>query len=145
MDKIKFDTEKDWMGKGLLFGPTLMITTITILRYTEIIRWEDFIPINDLLIMTGFFWFFVLITWNFTYYILDETSLTARMSYIWKKKIKLSDIKEMKRQKLRPFIYGLSSNVLSIKLKNGTELNITPKQTDELINEINKRRQDIKS
>ncbi len=87
-----------------------------------------------------FFWTFFILTWNFTYYTIGETTLTVRMALFRSTTITLDEVQEIKKQKFGQFTFGLSKDVLSIKLKNGRELNISPSQPDELIIEIEKRK-----
>lgn len=140
MDKLKFDTKKDWMGKILLFGPTLTITTVTILKIGGVSFGKVIPTAEPLIIGTIGFWLFLLLAWNFTYYTIDQTTLTARMALIRWTTIKLDDIKEIRSQNFGQWTYGLSKDVLSIKLKTGGELNISPKRPRDLINEIEKRK-----
>ena len=82
---------------------------------------------------------FLLLAWNFTYYTVDETTLTVRMALFRWTTIKIDDIKEIRSQNFGQWIFGLSKDVLSIKLKDGGELNISPKRPNDLINEIEKK------
>lgn len=145
MEKIKFDTKKDWMGKLLLFGPTLVITTLTILKVSGVPFGKVIPTAEPLIIGTIGFWLFLLLAWNCTYYTIDQTTLTARMALFRWSTIKLDDIKEIKSQTFGLWIFGLSKDVLSFQLKNGGELNISPKRPEDLINEIEKRKTNANS
>jgi len=121
MDKIKFDTKKDWLGKTLLFGPTLVISTLTILKLSGVSFGPVIPKVEPLIIGSVGFWLFLILAWNFTYYTIDQTTLTARMALLRWTTIKIEDIKEIKSQEFGQFTFGLSKDVLSIKLKNGGE------------------------
>ena len=145
MNRIKYDTKKDWLGKTLLLGPTLFISTLTILNLSGV-SFEPIIPnAKPLIIGSVGFWIFFLLAWNFTYYTIDNRTLTARMALLRWTTIKINDIKEIKSQEFGQFTFGLSKDVLSIKLKNGGELNISPKRPDDFIKEIEKRKTNANS
>lgn len=144
MNRIKFDTKKDWFGKTLLLGPTIFISTLTILNLIGV-SFEPVIPKPKPLIIGSIgFWIFFLFAWTFTYYTIDNRTLTARMALLRWTTIKIDDIKEIKSQEFGQFTFGLSKDVLSIKLKNGRELNISPRRPDDFIKEIEKRKRNTK-
>ncbi|WP_162416241.1 PH domain-containing protein [Cyclobacterium roseum] len=140
MNKIKFDTKKDWLGKTLLLGPPLLISTLTILNLIGV----SFNPVisnaTPLIIGSVGFWIFFLLAWNFTWYTINNRTLTARIALLRWRTIKIDDIQEIKSQEFGHFIFGLSKDVLSIKLKNGAELNISPNRPDDFIKEVEKRK-----
>jgi hypothetical protein len=143
MEKIRFYTKKDWTGIILLFGPTLIITTLTILKINGV-SFGKYNPIEEpLIISTIAFWMFLILAWKFTYYTMDKTSLNARMALFRSKTINIQDIKEIRKQNFESKIFGLSKDVLSIKLKSGGELNISPMQPEAFIHEIQKRNSDL--
>ncbi len=140
MTKTRFDTKKDWLGKCLLFGPALIVSTLTVLKIIGVDFGKAIPTLEPLLIGCLFFWLFIVLAWNFTDYKIGRTTLTARMALIRWKTIKLEDIKEIKMQEYGLFTFGLSKDVLSIKLKNGGQLNISPEQPQEFLQELEKRR-----
>ena len=140
MNEIRFETKKDWMGKFLLGGPTFIITILTVLRLSDVEFGKAIPPAESLIMATIFFWIFSIVTWNFTFYTLDGTTFTARFAYFKKMTVKLSDIKDIKTQEFGQWIYGLSKDVIVIRLNNGRELSISPLRANDLIDEIEKRK-----
>ncbi len=117
------------MGKTLLFGPTLVISTLTILKLSGVSFGPVIPKVEPLIIGSVGFWLFLILAWNFTYYTIDQTTLTARMALLRWTTVKIDDIKEIKSQEFGQFTFGLSKDVLSIKLKNGGETKLFPAGT----------------
>jgi hypothetical protein len=115
MDKIKFDTKKDWLGKTLLFGPTLVISTLTILKLSGVSFGPVIPKVEPLIIGSVGFWLFLILAWNFTYYTIDQTTLTARMALLRWTTIKIEDIKEIKSQEFGQFTFEISNYVQLIR------------------------------
>lgn len=140
MDIIKFDTKINWMGKIILFLPTLVITFLTIIKFNveslEIILSSGM----PLVIGTLGFWTYTFLAWKYTFYTLNDEVLKARFALFRCKTICITDIKDIKQQNFGIYTYGLSKEVLSIQLKNGDTLNISPKQPEIVIEEIEKRK-----
>jgi uncharacterized membrane protein YdbT with pleckstrin-like domain len=140
MNRVRFETKKDWFGKILLFGPALIITTLAILHVSGL-NFGRVISTPWPFIIGGlFFWLFAFLGWNFTYYVIDQNTLTARMALFRSTTVNIDDIKEIKAQEYGLRVFGLSKDVLSIKLKTGGELNISPKEPNELTSEVERRR-----
>jgi hypothetical protein len=115
MDKIKFDTKKDWLGKTLLFGPTLVISTLTILKLSGVSFGPVIPKVEPLIIGSVGFWLFLILAWNFTYYTIVQTTLTARMALLRWTTIKIEDIKEIKSQEFGQFTFEISNYVQLIR------------------------------
>jgi hypothetical protein len=140
MNRVRFETKKDWFGKSLLFGPALIITTLAVLQVSGL-NFGRVIPTPLPLIVGGLFmWLFAFLAWNFTYYVIDQHTLTARMALFRWTTVNIDDIMEIKAQEYGLRVFGLSKDVLSIKLKTGGELNISPKEPNELMSEVERRR-----
>ncbi len=140
MDKLKFGTKIDWFGLTLLLGPALGISLFTFLSVIDTAPTSSVITQNIMIIISLLFWLFVILCFGFTYYTIENSILTARMAYFRTQKINIEDIKEFKQQEFGQKVYGLSKDVLSIRLNNGSFLNITPKDIDGLTNAISVRR-----
>lgn len=136
MNKLKFKTKIDWFGLTLLLGPAIGVSIFTLLSIIDTAPSSSMITQNIMLIITAIIWLFTFLSFGFTYYIIDDVSLTARMAYFRKKKISLKEVKEIKIQEFGKSIFGLSKDVLSIRLNNNDFLNISPKDIDGIIKEI---------
>jgi hypothetical protein len=145
MNSKKFITKKDWFGMVLTLGPALMITLFTILSILDTAPSSSKITQIIMITISIIFWSYVVLCWYFTYYILDENTLTARMAYFRYQKINIAEIEEMKKQEFGKGVLGLSKDILSIKLLNDTILNISPLDIDGLVIEINLRKSQILS
>ncbi len=143
MSTLRFETKKDWMGKLLLFVPCLLITILSLASVFGLNFGMDLPPSQTLLFASIFFWTWLLLAWKFTYYTLDEKHLSVRFALFFSRRVKLEQIKEVNTQTFGRRIYGLSKDVLAIKMTNGGQLNISPVKRAELKTEIEKRRNNI--
>jgi hypothetical protein len=134
--KDRFDTKKDGLMKTMIFCPTIVVTVFTIIARIFNIN----IPIEPLIFMTVLSWIYLIIVWRFTYYYFDQNTIIARFAYIAHKKTNVNDIVEIKTKYSGGRIYGLSFDIIILKLKNGKEIIISPKDKEGLINEIEKRK-----
>ena len=137
---MRFETKKDWMGKLLLFVPTLLITILSLISLLKLNLRMELPPSRILLSASILFWTWLLLAWQFTYYTLDKTHFSASFALFFRARVKLEDIEEIKTQTFGRRIYGLSKDVLAIKMKNGRQLNISPLRRVELKAEILKRK-----
>jgi hypothetical protein len=136
---MRFITKKDGFGTSLILAPPILISLLLILTWTGTIPKNEILPAIPLLIGSVSFWVFFIVTWFFTYYTLDDQTLTVRMTYFKSRTIALADIKRMKKQEFGAWTYGLSKDVLCVELSNGHSLNISPENRDQMISEIQKR------
>jgi len=137
--KEKISSDKHPIIGFLLFGPTSIVTLLFLGTIMDILDSEHFIPINILLLITLIFWGFSILVWTKTYYELTDFHIIARFGYLYFRKIKLTDIKSFDQIKFGNRTIGLSVNCLSIKIKTGYDLNISPKDPDGFIKKIEKR------
>lgn len=145
MNKLKFGTKIDWFGLTLVLGPAIGISIFAILSFIDSAPSSNQITPYILLVITVIIWLYAILSFGFTYYTIDGNIITARMAYFRVQKINIEDIKELKQQEFGQKVLGLSKDVLSIKLTNGNFLNISPKDIDGLINEIERRRINLKA
>jgi hypothetical protein len=133
----KFQSKIDWFGRLFNLVPPIIMTCLLLVVITGITP----IPPEPVLICTIYFWAWVLLVWNFSYYELTNDSLIARRAYFFYRKIRLKEITHLQKSNfgVGP-IYGLSKDVLIIRLKKGRPLNISPRDPDGLIEAIEKRR-----
>ena len=110
MNKKRFATKIDWFGLTILLVPAIAV-----------------------------FWGFVLLSLFATYYELDERKIKARMAFFRVKETEFREIEDVSTQEFGKSIIGLSKDVISIKLKNGNILNISPRKTEEFLAEIEDR------
>ncbi len=135
-EKLKFRTKIDWFGLTIVLGPAIGVSIFTILSIIDTAPSSSQVTPNIMLIISALVWFTAFLSFGFTYYIIDNNTLTARMAFFRSRKVKIEDIIEIKTQEFGKNILGLSKDVLSIKLKNDGFLNISPKDLDSIINEI---------
>lgn len=140
-EKLKFKSRIDWFGLTIVLGPAIGVSIFTILSIIDTAPSSSQITQNIMLVISALVWLFAILSLGFTYYIIDDSSLTARMAYFKSSTIRIEDISGFRKQEFGKKILGLSKDILSIRLKNGSLLNISPKDIDRLINEIEKRRQ----
>lgn len=129
--KRKFKSRKRKFYKFILFGPAILITLLAVISLSSLITTP--FPTSLFIITPLFFWLYLFILWNFTFYILKAEHLIVYYSGLPLKKIKLEDITGFSHSEYGLWIYGLSKNVLTLKLKNGKRLNITPEKEKEFI------------
>lgn len=133
---LKFQTKKDAFGKVLIFTPAIIMTGLLIGVLTGVAD----IPKAPVLFGTILCWIFLFVVWNFTYYELKDDKLIAIMGLVKTREISLKDIIGYDRNKYGLWIYGLSKDVLTVKIKNGHPLNISPLDPNRLIKEIEDRK-----
>jgi hypothetical protein len=134
----RFETKKDSLIKAIIFGPTIIVTVFTFIVITKLFNIN--IPVDPLILITVLFWTYLLIVWRFTYYELKQDKFIARFAYFASRKVNVNDIVEIKSKYSGGRIYGLSFDIVSLKLRNGKKLNISPVDKERLIKEIEKRK-----
>ncbi|MCB0702338.1 MAG: PH domain-containing protein [Candidatus Kapaibacterium sp.] len=139
MNKKRFATKIDWFGLTILLVPAIAVSIFTIISIIDTAPSSSKITMNIMIVISILFWGFVLLSLFATYYELDERKIKARMAFFRVKEAEFREIEDVSTQEFGKSIIGLSKDVISIKLKNGNILNISPRKTEEFLAEIEDR------
>lgn len=134
---MRFETKIDWMGMSLILGAPIILSFVFLLKLSDIIDADIFLPKEHLFVATPIFWIWAALVWKGTYYTIENDKLTARFAFIWRT-VQIQEIIELKKIVFGRSTYGLSKDVLSIRYGKSRFLDISPTDRDEMIRIIEK-------
>ena len=134
--KQTYKSKKDTFFRILIWGPTIIVTVLMVIRQTDQFDAFKTIPIEFLGLGTIVFWIFALLVWFRTEYIITDDELILRFALFYTYKLKIGNIKSITKSGLDLWVLALSSDCLKIQSEGIRDLTISPKQKDQFLSRL---------